>query len=251
MSEYNITIIGDSVSKGLYLKDNQIMRIVPSAVDIVNESLGLSIQNKSSFGQTLKRVYERGIVDEYLKTISSLHSNVVVIALGGNDADYHWNEVQGNPLLNHRPKTDLAEFRILMNEIIRKLQARGVKVVLSSLFPIDSKRYFENVLSQKYDKDKILKFLNNDILNISRHQEMFNIECLKAAFKNGCAFLDLRTHFLNKENLLDYMCEDGIHPNQKGQEFMSEIIINKICAQQKRGFLIPNLEREFISGVQR
>jgi len=246
---YNITVFGDSVTKGLYLENNKIMKINPSAVERITACLGLNIENKSIFGQTLKRLCEKEIIDEYLKTIDPLQKNMAVISLGGNDSDYNWDEVQETPLSQHNSKTGLLEFRVLLNDAISKLQDAGVKVVVCSLFPIDSKRYYENVLSKKYDGSKILKFLRGDVTNISRHQEIFNIECLKTALRRGCEFLDFRTQFLNQEELLQYVCDDGIHPNEKGQQLMADIVVNKICEYQKCGLLVPKLKYNCIGKI--
>jgi len=247
---YNITIFGDSVTKGLYLENNKIMKISPSAVDRISACLGLNIDNKSVFGQTLKRVCSKGIIEEYLRTLDPMQKNMVVLALGGNDSDYNWGEAQKTPLESHNTKTTLIEFRILLNDTISKLQEKGVRVVVCSLFPIDSKRYFENVLSKKYEADKILQFLKGDVTNISRHQEMFNIECLKTALRRQCEFLDFRTQFLNQEDFLQYICVDGIHPNEQGQQFMSDVVTNKIYEYQKCGLLVPTLRYNCIGRIQ-
>lgn len=250
IQNYNITIFGDSVTKGLYLDNNKIMKISPSAVDRISAGLGLSIDNKSVFGQTLKRVCDKGMIEEYLRTLDHTQNNMAVLALGGNDSDYNWDEVQKAPLSVHNSKTTLMEFRILLNDTITKLQENGVKVVICSLFPIDSKRYFENVLSKKYEGNRILQFLKGDVTNISRHQEMFNIECLKTAFRRQCDFLDFRTQFLNQDDFLQYICVDGIHPSEQGQQFMADVVTNKIYEHQKCGLLVPTLRYNLVGQIR-
>ena len=57
---------------------------------------------------------------------------------------------------------------------------------------------------------------------------------MQQALTNNCGFVDLRTAFLMKNNLLDYLCEDGIHPNEKGQQLIAETVIGhieKYCAE--------------------
>ncbi len=232
-----ITVFGDSISKGLFLNGTKIDKLSTSAVDILQNNFMLEIENKSAFGQTLKRVYEKGMIDQYLEKINYDNNNMVVFALGGNDSDYNWDEVQKEPDAFHTSKTGLAEFSCILEESINKLKMNNVKVVIASVFPIDSKRYFENVLSVKYDGQKILQFLHNDLTNIARHQEIFNVACLKSAIKNNCSFLDYRSVFLNLANMLDYMCDDGIHPNEKGQTVIAEFIMQKILSRHNNLYL--------------
>lgn len=238
----NITIFGDSIAKGVFLNNLKIQKITPNAAEIVEDNFGVKITNNSMFGQTLKRIYEKGIIENYILNINPFQKNLAVIALGGNDSDYCWEEVEKLPNYSHSPKTMLFEYDQMLNDIIQKLKANNVQVVVCSLFPIDSNRYFNNVLAKKYDSQKIMEFFNGDITNIARHQEIFNIECMKIALKNGCEFLDYRSQLLNLRNFLDYLCDDGIHPNQMGQKFIAEYITQKICEKEKYHFCIPNLQ---------
>lgn len=231
---FNITIFGDSISKGLFLKDDKIEKIDRPAVKILKDNLSLNIDNKSVFGQTLKRVYEKGMIDKYLSEIDVLENNMVVLSLGGNDSDFNWQEVENSPLDFHSSKTSLAEFSGILNSVIYKLQERGVEVVVCSLFPVDAKRYFNNVLSKKYDQEKLFEFLNHDITNISRHQEIFSTECLKVAMKNHCRFLDFRSELLSRKDFLSFVCDDGIHPNQNGHKMIADFVTAKIQNQTNR-----------------
>ena len=54
-----ITVIGDSIPKGLYLENKHIRRIGRGAVNTIAEKLGTEIENFSVFGQTLKKCCEK------------------------------------------------------------------------------------------------------------------------------------------------------------------------------------------------
>ncbi len=239
-----ITIFGDSISKGLYLDGGKIERVTPSAVDYL-KNLGLNIDNKSVFGQTLKRVVDKGAIEKYLSEINMQDENMVVISLGGNDSDYNWNEVEMFPASFHSPKTSLSEFGEILSDTIFKLRSFGVQVVVCSLFPMDSNKYFKNVLSKKYDGKKILEFLKCDVQNIARHQELFNIECLKNSLKTDAIFLDYRSAFLNLNNYLDFVCDDGIHPNEMGQKMIADFVFSKICNNNNYQFCLRKMSNNF------
>ncbi|OLA10604.1 MAG: hypothetical protein BHW12_01870 [Coprobacillus sp. 28_7] len=65
IKDKNITIFGDSISKGVSITDGKIVKVENNAVNLLEEHYGISINNKSVFGQTLKRVYDKKLIDEY------------------------------------------------------------------------------------------------------------------------------------------------------------------------------------------
>lgn len=230
LQKQNITIIGDSISKGLYLDNLKPTSLDFSAVKIIEDKLGKKINNLSSFGQTLKRVYEKGVISNYLSNIKGKH-NICVLWIGGNDADYNWKEVAQSPDKNHEPKTPLKEFENILDAITKQL-VKKVKVVFVTLPPIDSKRYFNNVISKIANKDAILQFFNGDITNINRHQECYNTAILKIAKEYNCPVFDIRTELLLDRDYLSMLSEDGIHPSLNGQNRIAELVINKINENQ-------------------
>ena len=83
LNDFDITVMGDSIAKGLFLKDNKIMRIERNTVKLMQEHYGVSIENFSLFGQTLKKTVQKGFFDTYLENNAHKPNKVLVIALGG------------------------------------------------------------------------------------------------------------------------------------------------------------------------
>ena len=225
-SGIKITVIGDSIPKGLYLQDKRICRIEHSAVSMISARLHLDIENFSAFGQTLKKCYLKGHFDRWAEEHAGLHDRLI-ISLGGNDCDYSWEEVAKDPLGDHIPNTPLSEFENILSALIVKMKAHRIRPVFTALPPIDSKRYFENVISARADKDRILQFFRGDLSNISRHQECYNTAILKTALAYNCEFIDFRSPLLLQKDYLSYLSDDGIHPNQKGHEFIADFICRR------------------------
>jgi lysophospholipase L1-like esterase len=107
-------------------------------------------------------------------------------------------------------------------ELIGLVQKNGGRPVLLNLPPIDPKRYFRWI-SKGLDKTNILAFLG-EIETIYRWQEMYSKEVEELAVKEKIPFIDIRSGFLNKKNFSDYLCADGIHPNEKGHLLISRAI---------------------------
>lgn len=219
----NIILVGDSISKGLFLDHMSVRRLERNAVDIINETYGILIESHSVFGQTLKRAFEKNLISELPNFFEKDKENVVVIELGGNDADYDWKAVAGSPNEKHFSKTKVGEFKQILKESILFLQNNGAKVVVCSIFPMDSKRYFDSVIKAQANAENVLIFLENDIMNLSRHQEVCNNAIQTIVKETGCAFLDYRSRILLKNDFLTYICEDGIHPNDKGHQYIAKV----------------------------
>lgn len=225
-----VTVLGDSIPKGIFTQNNRLQKVPENAVSLIASHYALDVTNLSCYGQTLSRLIKKGVLEEYLNSINKKDYNVVVISLGGNDADYNWEAVGKAPTKLHLPKTPPKDFEKLLNDTIITLKKKKVKVFLTNIPPIDSKRYFEQVISKQADKDNVLTFLNGDIENIYRHQELYNSIIMQCAVKNGCVLLDVRSKLLGKVNYLDYMSEDGIHPNQTGHKKIAKAIIQQLDA---------------------
>lgn len=232
---FQITLFGDSVSKGLYLQNKKIMRIGHSAVDILAQNYGMAVDNLSFFGQTLKKCWEKGHFERFAEE-NKRGGRTAVIALGGNDCDYNWEEVAAAPYAEHRPNTPLPEFEEILGRVISTLKGRGHTPVFASLPPIDSLRYFENVICGRADGARVMEFFCGDVTNISRHQEAYNAAIMRKALSEGCGFIDFRSELLLKRGFLNYLSDDGIHPNQKGHEAIAAAVGKYISAARKSAF---------------
>ena len=223
-----ITLFGDSIPKGYTTKGGKIEKVDKDAVSNLEEKYGFKIENRSVYGQTLNKLYERGVIDRYLEETAGQSGRTAVFCIGGNDSDYDWKAVAAAPKAFHQSKTPLNVFERELDELIGKLQNDGVNVLLTTLTPVDSARYFEQVISRIADGEKVLEFLSGDITNINRHQECYNLAVIGAAVKNKCRIIDIRSEFLMQTNYLVNYSEDGIHPNAGGHAVIAKSVMKFI-----------------------
>ena len=214
--DLKITVFGDSIGKGVVTDSGKIEIIKDCAVGLFEGGYGVKVDNRSAYGQSLKRLAQKGIIDRFLQTLDHSQKNAVVLELGGNDADFDWKKVGLCPSEDHSPNTGLKEFAALYAEIVNKLINAQVEVVACTIVPIDSERFFNRVIGGLTDKSRVLDFFKGDFNTIHRHQEAFNNEILKVAYASGIRVIDLRQKFLNSLDFDCLMCQDGIHPNEKG-----------------------------------
>lgn len=213
----NVTVFGDSIGKGVFTDGGKIEVLKDNAVSLFERWRGIKVDNKSGYGQSLKRLCEKGVIDRYISELDKTAENVAVIELGGNDADFDWKQVALTPREKHFPKTRVEEFSLLYADVLKKFIAVGVRPVVCTIVPISSGRYFDNVITKLCDGEKVLEFFNGDVNTIHRHQEMFNNEILKNSYRVGVDVIDLRKQFLDTNEFESLICRDGIHPNACGQ----------------------------------
>lgn len=225
MSLKTFTVLGDSIPKGITTKDNKICLAKNNAVEIIQNYYNIQINNLSFYGQTLKRIYDKKLLEQLVKNMQKENSNYVIFSIGGNDADYNWAKVSENPKGNILPVTPISQFKKILQKSITYLKKNNINVIVTTMIPMDSNRYFNNVISKRGNKDKILKFLKQDISNISRQHERYNLALIEVAIANNCPILDIRSQFLLNKDYLKYLCEDGIHPNESGYKKIAKYII--------------------------
>lgn len=230
MCNLNVTIFGDSITKGIAPKNNKLNKLKENAVDLVGKYLNININNLSSFGQTLSRAISKNWFKDYIDNIiiDDENLNIAVIALGGNDSDYDWKKVSENPRYSHKNVTPISQFEKKLDNVIKELKASGVEVALVSLSPIDSNRYFKNCISKQGDEKRILEFLKKDISNIYKQEERYNLAILKCANKNNCRVIDIRPTLLMNRAFIKSLCFDGIHPNQNGHKLIAKVAFKEI-----------------------
>ena len=119
--DLRITVFGDSIGKGIVTDSGKIEIIKDCAVGLFEGGYGVKVDNRSAYGQSLKRLAQKGIIDRFLQTLDRSQKNAVVLELGGNDADFDWKKVGLCPSEDHSPNTGLKEFATLYAEIVNKL----------------------------------------------------------------------------------------------------------------------------------
>lgn len=229
--ERKVAVFGDSISKGIVYENEKLSKISEDAVTLIAEEYGYDIENYSKYGQSLKKLCEKEVFKSFVDKNECSGQIYAVICIGGNDANFNWKEVGENPRYNHHALTPVKEFEELLDKSVKILLEKCERVILTTIPPVDSKRYFENVICKMTDGEKVLEFFDGDVTNISRHQEAYNYAIIKCAIRNGCPIIDLRTGFLLDRTYLRNYCIDGVHPNGKGHRFMAEEVVRSLADQ--------------------
>jgi acyl-CoA thioesterase-1 len=253
-------LFGDSIAKGITYNNQRLQMTDMTPIDYLKRDYGIEVNSFATYGQTLIRLDQKEIIKKEIAKLDLNQEHYVILAIGGNDADYDWATVSKSPLKHHEPKTPLIEFEKLLTYYVSYLKSLGIKVMLFTTVPLISKRYFEEVICKMADKEAILTFFNQDIEMISRHQEAYSHVIAKIAYQYNSILVDIRTKLLHNSLYNDYLSKDGVHPNQKGYDLIYQIIQEGIennphliewkCKQQKENPTPYSTNNRILSNIK-
>lgn len=229
----SIFALGDSVMKGIVedccRASGSIRYMISnlSFAEICRKRLGLDIRNLARFGGTIDQGL--GLVERHNELVSE--SKYCVIEYGGNDCSYHWNDISENPWAVHEPLTMLDDFRSQYSRLIDTLKQKGTSPVLLSLPLIDSERYF-NHISKGLNAQNILTWLGGDVDFIGHWHDMYNMAVWRLGADKHIPVIDITTPFLKRKDYRDYLCSDGIHPNEDGHRLIADAICDYVNSRK-------------------
>lgn len=222
LAKEKVVVWGDSLAKGV-VWNNERKRLGYSkttAADIAAKRLGIQVVNRAKFGFTAPQgleMMERDVAE-------GIVCDAALIEFGGNDCNFKWSEISDQPTAHHEPATTPEAFLESMRSMVRWLYERGIRPVLMTLPPIDAERYFRFLVGDKLNAENILHWLG-DVHQIYRFQEMYSLLIEKVAREFQVRLIDLRQRCLAKNGFInDMICEDGLHLNDEGQQFIGEQI---------------------------
>ena len=151
----------------------------------------------------------------------------MVLEFGGNDSDYNWKKIADDPDAEHSPNTPLSVFVETYKKVIGEIKKLGKIPVILNLPPVDARKYFRWV-SNGVNGDNIMKWLGGDEIYIYRWHEMYNAAICDLSNSMKIPMIDIRSAFLVKRDYSDYLCEDGIHPNERGHKLIKDTLVDAI-----------------------
>lgn len=218
----NISIFGDSISKGVVFDPSrQRYSILPqNFVTLAGKALSLHTKNLSRFGCTIDKGLS--LVESHPEDVAA--SDITFLEYGGNDCDFHWDQIAQNPDGNFQPNTPLPEFTRLYGDTVDKVRAEGGNPVILNLPPIAHHKFLD-WFSRGLDRNAILKWLGGSDEYIYRWHERYNDAVVALARSHNVPVVDIRSPFLALRNYADYFCEDGMHPNKAGHQLITQTLL--------------------------
>ena len=222
--------LGDSIIKGIVVNrtDNRYQYSLTESTIAELCSKELSIPSKS-YGKVACTISEGSdMLNLHIKELQP--GDIVILEYGGNDSNYRWKEIALNPKATHEPVTPLSTFANTYRDIIKRIMYTGAMPVVLSLPPIDGERYFTWLGADMSEAEKanIHTWLEGTTTNINNGHELYNLGTMQIAHQMLVPWIDITSVFLMQRNYRDYLCEDGLHPNEKGQKLIAKAIIKRL-----------------------
>ena len=225
-----LVALGDSIIKGVLVQSegerSRYLLAEKSIVECCAERLGGESLNLGKMGCTIE-AGER-ILDRYLDKMSG--ARYVLLEYGGNDSDYNWQEIAEAPEKEHFPRTRLEVFEQVYERVINKIKEMGAIPLVLSLPPMDAERYFA-FFSQKWEEGfraNVMRWLGGSTNTIMSGHELYNLATMRVAQRTGTQWIDVTSGLLKDHNYRAYLCDDGIHPNERGQRMIAEAVLQSL-----------------------
>ena len=225
-----LVALGDSIIKGVLVQSegerSRYSLADKSIVECCAEKLGGESLNLGKMGCTIE-AGER-ILNRYLDKMSG--AQYVLLEYGGNDSDYNWQEIAEAPEKEHFPRTRLEVFEQVYERVINKIKEMGAIPLVVSLPPMDAERYFA-FFSQKWEdgfRANVMRWLGGSTNTIMSGHELYNLATMRIAQRTGAQWIDVTSGLLKGHNFRAYLCDDGIHPNERGQRMIAEAVLQSL-----------------------
>ncbi|MGJ8641237.1 MAG: SGNH/GDSL hydrolase family protein [Opitutaceae bacterium] len=182
-----VVCFGDSITKRGY---HEIV-----ATDLGVETVMAGVAGNST-AQALRRM-QRDVLDH--------QPDIVVIFFGTND------------LRADAPKVyvDLKNYEKNLETMINNCDAIGAKIVMCTLPPINSEKFFERHQTELFDKEGGLAKMIQDYRTVA----------VKVAKRHTIPLVDLNTELAKEPK---WMSHDGVHPSKEGTRIIARLIGAKV-----------------------
>lgn len=219
-----LIILGDSILKGVTVSDEtERYRICLQKYEELATN-GVDVRNYSKMGATIE--YGERVLMEELS--GNEDECIVLFEYGGNDCDYKWKDISENPVCSHKCRTAPSVFKSKYKACVEYALSKGAKVLISNLPPIDSDR-FTSWVSRGLNYDVILEWLGDKNV-IYRWQENYSHIVEELAKSEGVKLIDIRSAFLNANNIGKLISKDGIHPTEEGHSIINKTVTKAVLA---------------------
>ena len=217
-----LVVFGDSIHKGVITipESKNLFDVTPNdSLTLAQKELGFELDNRSIYGN----ITSKGLVKLQKFFEKGGSADFCVIEFGSNDCDYDWGTLI--------QKVPLEQYLENLAQMIKLCRDNKVTPLMMGLIPYVCDDWFKTIIKGQ-DEAAILNFLGGTAQTLGKNQLIYKNAQAEFVQKNNVQFLDPWTIF---EGHKEFMCYDGIHPNEKGYELLSKAWI-KFLSQVKKEF---------------
>ena len=219
-----VSVFGDSILRGVQVDPLRRRYCVNDSMGLsaIASRYGISVQNFSKLGCTITKAWF------YVqKMFSKIDADMVLMNFGGNDCDFNWTSIAESPMDVHAPNTEIGEFSSTYGQIVDHVKARRRMPVLSTLVPVQKDKYVEYICRRdNLDRNNVNLWMENNNIDLDGLHGTYSDAVAAVARSREIPLLDLRSAFISQGDVGALLCDDGIHPNARGQKLISDCFEN-------------------------
>ena len=237
MEKLSIVVFGDSILKGVITipESKNLFDVTENdSLTLAQKKLGFELDNRSIYGN----ITSKGLVklQKYLEKGGK--ADYCIIEFGSNDCDYDWNIFASDGQLpafeSILPKVPMAEYLSNLEEMVKLCRQHNITPIIMNLIPYICDKWFKTI-SKGHNQAAILQFLGGSAEQLGKNQKLYFNALMDFVSKNNIQFLDVWGLFSSLSSAENYMCDDGIHPNEAGYKMMANLLIERL----------PQIKKEF------
>ncbi len=215
-----LLILGDSIMKGVMYNSGR------GRYTLYNDRW--FIESAHENGVDISKHCRMGATVEFgLGSLSCIdRDSTVLLEFGGNDSNFDWSVIAAAPKDEHDPFTPPEQFRSMYKKLVNSIRELGARPVCLNLIPIDASAFF-NWIAKKADGSKVLEWLGDENM-LYRWHEYYSRTVDETARETGSQLIDLRSRLLLDRCYCSMICEDGLHPNEKGHELIRRLLLPEL-----------------------
>ena len=229
-----LVVFGDSILKGVITipGSNKLFDVTENdSLTLAQKKLGFELDNRAIYGN----ITSKGLLKLQKFFEKDGAADFCVIEFGSNDCDYDWNifkpDAQLPPAAEIQPKVPLEQYLANLTQMVDLCRANKTTPLMMGLIPYVCDDWYKTIIKGQ-DEAAISNFLGGTSETLSKNQLVYKNAQADFVKKNNVQFLDPWTIFEGHKEL---MCYDGIHPNEKGYEQLSNAWVE----------FLSNIKREF------
>ena len=217
-----LVVFGDSILKGVITipGSTKLFDVTENdSLSLAQKKLGFEMDNRAIYGN----ITSKGLVKLQKFFDKNETADFCIIEFGSNDCDYDWGTLV--------QKVPLEQYLENLTQMVQLCRTNKVTPLMMGLIPYVCDDWFKTIIKGQ-DEKVILNFLGGTSETLGKNQLVYKNAQADFVHKNNVQFLDPWPIFADHPEL---MCYDGIHPNEKGYEILSEAWI-KFLSEVKKEF---------------
>ncbi|WEG14828.1 SGNH/GDSL hydrolase family protein [Pullulanibacillus sp. KACC 23026] len=221
-----IICFGDSLTRGVTFVKGRLRIIKENYPAVLQSFFGeaqneeVLVVNKGVFNDNSDLLLER-----LEKDVVAERPDAAIIAIGGNDCDFRWEEVAKHPDRDHQAIVPLTNYLENVSTLIFRLKQAGIQPMMTTMPPLDPVRYYRTISERT---STAISHWISKVGGIEHWHGNYNRQLTKLLEELAIPKIDVRSAIKQAGDLSELLSDDGIHLTKQGYNVFSKAVYEKL-----------------------